>query len=500
LLSMVPAGVESLCLDELQEDLARQQPHENLGLDFSPEHLAYVIYTSGSTGQPKGSLIPNRSIPGYMFGTEHVDYQRQTILQHSSISWDPLTLELWSSLLRGGRCVMYRESLLNAQDIEEVIQRYGITLLWLPSSLYAAVIDERPQALAGLAQLLIGGDTLSVPHVQRGVECLPQTQLVNGYGPSECTVFSSCYRIPGYLPAHMRSIPIGTAAGDRRLYVLDATMRLVPVGVPGQLYVSGPALARGYLNQPDLTAERFLANPYGDEPGTRMYQTGDLVRWSSAGLLEFLGRVDQQVKIRGFRIEPGEIETALRQQPNVRDAVVLTAERAGGGKELIAYVVVTPGNSLDPAVLQEQLKRDLPAYMVPVGWLILDRLPLNSNGKLDRSALPPVKPVCGNVSLDDGPRDAVERIVWRLWREVLGEAQIKRDSDFFDIGGHSIAAGRAVARANSLFHIRLGIRSIFINSTPASFADEVRRQILISHAALNQTELASLIKGKPSSI
>jgi hypothetical protein len=138
--------------------------------------------------------------------------------------------------------------------------------------------------------------------------------------------------------------------------------------------------------------------------------------------------------------------------------------------------------------------------MVPVGWLILDRLPLNSNGKLDRSALPPVKPVCGNVSLDDGPRDAVERIVWRLWREVLGEAQIKRDSDFFDIGGHSIAAGRAVARANSLFHIRLGIRSIFINSTPASFADEVRRQILISHAALNQTELASLIKGKPSSI
>ena len=375
----------TVCLHSDWDAIAQESP-ENLAAEVGPDNLAYVMYTSGSTGRPKGVAVPHRAIVRLLFG---VDYARLdasvTLLQMSPTSFDASTFELWGALLHGGRCVLYPGHVPTTRELGRLIEQYGINTMWLTAALFNTVVDEAPESLGSLEQLLIGGEALSVEHV-RFLDRCPKTQLINGYGPTEGTTFSCCHRIPRDFDTSRTSVPIGRPIGNTNVYVLDGHLQPVPVGVPGELYIAGAGLARGYLNRPGLTAERFVPDPYG-VPGGRMYRTSDLARWRPDGTLEFLGRVDQQVKVRGFRIEPGEVEAALLQHPEVSQAAVIAHDDGSAGRRLVAYVVPA-GGSAAVADLQQHLAARLPEYMVPSIFVTLPALPLTPNGKLDRNALP----------------------------------------------------------------------------------------------------------------
>ena len=328
-------------IDLTNEVAFRNQANTNLertetGVDA--ECVASVIYTSGSTGEPKGSEIPHRSIPGFIFGTDYVRFDKETVLlQHSSVSWDAMTLELWPALLRGGRSVLAQQRVIRAEDIREYVQGQGVNTLWLTAALFNSIVESNVECLQGVKYLMTGGEAASAMHIRRLMEQLPGVRVVNGYGPSECTVFSSCYVVPEDLPESVISLPIGKPIGDRRMYVLDGAMNVAPVGVVGEAYIAGASVARGYLQRPDLTAERFVPDPYSAKSGSRLYRTGDLVRWRRDGTIEFVGRNDFQVKVRGFRIELPEIEARLLEYAGVGEAVVIAQEGAAGSKRLVAY-------------------------------------------------------------------------------------------------------------------------------------------------------------------
>jgi amino acid adenylation domain-containing protein len=459
--------VETLAAESVAENDA------NLGLDVSGEDLVYVIYTSGSTGQPKGTEVPHRAIPGFVLDVDYMRFdEHQTLLVHSSISWDAFTLELWPALLTGGTCAVVADRLVRAVEVGRAIAEHKVTTLFLPSSLFNAVVDEEIEVLAGLQQLLIGGEALSPVHVRRVVERYPALRVVNGYGPSECTVVSTCQVISPALLADGGAVPIGPPIGDRRVLVLDRDLRLVPSGVMGEVYVGGPAVARGYGQRPALTAERFVPDPYG-EAGGRLYRTGDLARWRQDGSLDFVGRLDDQVKVRGYRVELGEVETALRACRGVREAAVLAcADTAGSGNRLVGYVV---GEAEWPlAAVTAELVTRVPAYMVPTAWVRLAALPLTLNGKLDRAALPApstVRPELGDAITP--PRDAVEAALAEIWSAVLGVTGIGVHDDFFALGGHSLTAGRVLARVQAALNVELPLRALFDAPTIAGLAQRV---------------------------
>ncbi|MFN6307913.1 MAG: amino acid adenylation domain-containing protein, partial [Microcystis sp.] len=319
------------------ESIAQYSP-ENIASKVTPNNLAYIIYTSGSTGTPKGTEVLHRNIIGFIFAVDYVQLDAHQIwLQHSSISWDALTLELWTPLLFGGRCVLYPGKVINPEALRKIIKEEGVNILWLTCALFNLMIDTTPESLLGVKQLITGGETLSVAHVRRGLALLPKTQIINGYGPSECTVFTCCYPISKQLDENLASIPIGKPIGDRKVYLLDRNLQPVPVGVYGEIHVGGASVARGYLNQLALTREKFISNPF--LAGDTLYKTGDLARYLPDGNIEYLGRIDNQVKIRGFRIELGEIEAVLSQNDAVQSSCVIVREDNPGEKQLVAYIV-----------------------------------------------------------------------------------------------------------------------------------------------------------------
>jgi acyl-coenzyme A synthetase/AMP-(fatty) acid ligase len=396
---------------------------------------------------------------------------RQTFLHLSSISFDASTFEVWGALLHGARCVLLPEEVPTTQ-LGETLQRHGVTTLWLTASLYNSVIDEAPQMLRGVRQLLIGGEALSVDHVRRGLKLLPGTRIINGYGPTESTTFTCCYRIPQKLESHIRSIPIGRPISNTQVYILDARLKPVPVGVVGELFIGGDGLARGYLKRPELTAEKFIRHPFDDAHEARLYRTGDLVRYLPDGNIEFLGRRDLQVKIRGFRIELGEIEAALQQHAGVKDAVVLAREDQPGDKRLIGYVVGK--NDLTPTLngLWLFLKEKLPGYMVPGAFVFLPNLPLNANGKVDRHALP--APDQSRPELEqryESPRTSTEETVAWIWRSVLKLEQVGIHDNFFELGGHSLVATQIISRLRAALQMDVPLRILFDNPTVAELAE-----------------------------
>ena len=295
-----------------------------------PADAAYVMFTSGSTGTPKGVCVPHRAVIRLVRGTGYAQFGPDEVFLHMApASFDAATFEIWGPLLNGGRLVVMPAVRSALDDIETVLRRHRVTTLWLTAALFRLLVDERPSALRSLRQLLVGGDVLSVPHVRQVLRDQPGLRLVNGYGPTENTTFTCCHSIRDQ-DAIGPSIPIGVPIANTQVYVLDGQLQPVPVGVAGELYIGGAGLARGYLNRPELTAERFVPDPFGAEPGARLYRTGDRVRWRADGNLEFLGRLDHQVKVRGFRIELGEVEAALLQHPAVRQAVVVAARGRPG--------------------------------------------------------------------------------------------------------------------------------------------------------------------------
>ncbi|SEC47016.1 non-ribosomal peptide synthase domain TIGR01720/amino acid adenylation domain-containing protein [Amycolatopsis tolypomycina] len=419
-----------------------------------PGNLAYVMYTSGSTGKPKGVAVTHRDIVALAADRSFAGEAHRTVLLHSPQAFDASTYEVWVPLLNGGRVVVAPPGDVDAEVLRAVVTR-GVRALWLTAGLFRLLAQEDPGCLRGVGEVWTGGDVVPAAAVRQVREACPGLTVVDGYGPTETTTFASRFFLAPE-DAVPDAMPIGRPLDNMAAYVLDEGLRPVPPGVPGELFIAGAGVSRGYLGRPGLTAERFVANPFGT-PGERMYRTGDVVRWTGNGVLEFVGRADDQVKIRGFRIEPGEIETALAAHPDVTEAVVVTRDR-----RLVAYVVTTGKPDL-----RAWLERDLPDYMVPSAFVPLDALPLSANGKVDRKALPEpaVAPEAGYVP----PRTETERVLAEVWADVLGVPGVGVEDNFFELGGDSILSIQVVSRARR-HGLALTPRDLFAHQTVAALA------------------------------
>ena len=448
-------GVTPLCLEALSRPAA-DKSSENLGVEgATPENIAYVMYTSGSTGSPKGVEIPHRGIVRLLFGVDFARFDdRQVFLQLAPVSFDASTFEIWGALLHGAKCVLFPGPVPAPLELGEVIRKHKVSTLWLTASFFNTIIEQAPEALSTVRQLLTGGEALSLPHMRRALELLPEVQLINAYGPTESTTFTSTYRIPRNL-GPVSSIPIGRPIANTEVYILDRYLQPQPVGAPGELYIGGEGLARGYWNRPDLTQENFIPHPFNPRRGALLYKSGDQARYLPDGNLEFMGRLDDQVKIRGFRIELGEIEAALRSHGTVRDAALVVGESEAGEKCLVAYVV-PPQGPLAVKELRAFLMRKIPEYMVPSHFVFLEKFPLTSGGKVDRQALRSTKALEASAARTPvSARNDLERQLLELWERVLGIRPLGIRDNFFDLGGHSLLAIRLFLEIEKVFNRRL---------------------------------------------
>jgi amino acid adenylation domain-containing protein len=470
LLPELPAFAGSVVRLREEEALSAGAP----AVRIDPANAAYVIYTSGSTSRPKGVAVTHRSLVNYTgVAADIFDISPgDRVLQFASISFDASVEEIFPCLSRGATLVLRTEAMLGSvSGFLESCGENGITVADLPMSYWhevAAAVEAEPSLLPGSLRLVILGSERALPRRVAGWRRTvgPRVRLVNTYGPTEATVVATMADLTGPLGeiAEGREVPIGRPVRNAEARVADRYLRAVPVGVPGELLLGGAGLARGYLGRPDLTAERFIPDPWSAEPGARLYRTGDRVLFRPDGELEFLGRLDHQVKVRGFRIELGEIETALLARPGVRDAVVVAREDIPGDRRLVAYVV---GEATAPE-LKRALGERLPEYMVPSSFVFLESLPQTPNGKVDRKALPaPERREEGYAA----PRTPVEELLAGIWSEVLGLERVGREDHFFERGGHSLLAVQVVSRVREVFGVELPVRRLFEAPTLGALAE-----------------------------
>ena len=438
--------------------------------------LAYVMYTSGSTGLPKAVAIPHRAIARLVVNTNYIDLREDDVVaQLSNSSFDAATFEIWGALLNGARLVILdTDTVLAPRALESRIRQDGITTMFQTTELFHQLAFARPSLFEGVRQVLFGGDRADARAVAEVLEHGPPRRLIHVYGPTETTTFASWHLVTD-ASAETGSVPIGRPISNTRMYVLDATVNPVPVGVPGEIYIGGPGVARGYLRRPELTAERFVVDPFSGEPGARLFRTGDLGRFLPDGTIEFLGRLDNQVKIRGFRVEPGEVESVLVQHPDVREALVQARQVAPGEKGLVAYVVPKEGHAPTERELAVFLRGKLPGYMVPTAIVMLDALPVTSSGKVDRQALPiPDRGEVQSRRTASPPRDALERRLVAIWEEVLGVHPVGVDDNFFDLGGHSLLAVRLIGTVDRALEVRLPLAMLLQAPTIAEQAGQIK--------------------------
>ncbi|HET6705827.1 non-ribosomal peptide synthetase, partial [Amycolatopsis sp.] len=430
-----------------------------------PDQLAYVMYTSGSTGTPKGIGITHRDVLAHALDRRWRDGAQERVLLRSPHAFDASTYELWVPLLSGGEVVIAPDGDLDIAALADLLTGRRITSVFLTTALFNVLVEEAPSALAGVRAVWTGGEFVSPQAIQRALDHCPDTTVVHVYGPTETTTFATCHPMRAPHRVAETNVPIGLPMDNTRAYVLDELLRPVPPGVPGELYLGGEGLARGYVGQAGATAERFVADPAG-APGTRMYRTGDRVRRRADGALEFLGRADGQVKIRGFRVELGEIQAVLTEHPDVAAAAVVVKEHAGS-RLPVAYVVPA-GLTVDPSAVREHAARSLPEYMVPVVYVPIAALPLNANGKVDPAALPPVD--LSTEVRGRRPGTPQEEILCSLFAEFLGLRAVGVDDDFFALGGQSLLATRLISRVRSTFGVELSVRAVFEAPTPGELA------------------------------
>ncbi|MDQ2812952.1 MAG: non-ribosomal peptide synthetase, partial [Actinomycetota bacterium] len=421
---------------------------EDRAVPLLPAHPAYVIYTSGSTGRPKGVVVEHRSVVSLLCwaSAEFGGGELSRVLASTSLSFDVSVFEIFAPLVSGGSIEIVRDLLALADSSGGGEPWRGSLISAVPSGL--SEVLSVPGATARAGTVVLAGEALTARAVAAIGAALPGVSVRNIYGPTEVTVYATAWRAPeaagpSASAAAGGAPPIGRPVWNTRAYVLGDGLGPVPVGVTGELYLAGMQLARGYLGRPGLTAERFVACPFG-AAGERMYRTGDLARWNTGGELEYLGRVDDQVKIRGFRIELGEIEAALAVLPGVAQAAVAVREDRPGDGRLVAYAVPAPGRQLDPAGLRAAAALALPGYMVPAAVVVLDRLPLTGSGKLDRRALP--APEYAAAGGGRGPATAREHALCEVFAQILGIDQVGAEDSFFDLGGHSLLATRLTSR------------------------------------------------------
>ncbi|PXX58084.1 amino acid adenylation domain-containing protein/thioester reductase-like protein [Nocardia tenerifensis] len=432
-----------------------------------PDQLAYVMYTSGSTGAPKGIGTTHANVVAFVSDPCWTGGAHARVLLQSSPAFDGATYELWVPLLNGGEIVIAPPgNHVEPISFTRVVRERRVTGVVLTTALFNLLAEHDPKCFATLAAVWNAGEIASPEAVTAVARACPEVEVVNGYGPTESTTLATYHSVDSHcLPDSVQSVPIGRPMANTRVYVLDAFLAPVPVGVVGELFLGGAGLARGYLGQPGRCAERFVADPYGPS-GERLYRTGDLVRYNADGVLEFVGRADDQVKIRGFRIEPGEIEAVLVAHADVTRAAVMVRQD-GSEKQIVAYVVLRAEAITGAEELRAHLRRCVPDYMVPAAVVPLDALPLTVNGKVDRAALPAPELVAG---IGRAPRSPQEQILTELFAETLGRAVVGVEDDFFALGGHSLLATRLAARVRATFGVELELRTLFERPTAAALA------------------------------
>ncbi|HLL47748.1 MAG TPA: amino acid adenylation domain-containing protein, partial [Longimicrobiaceae bacterium] len=450
-------------------DALAREPADAPRSGASAENLAYIVYTSGSTGRPKGVMVGHGHVVQLVVETDYVRLgPGDRVAQASNASFDALAFETWGALLNGAALVgIGRDELLAPAALRRVLREEGITTLYQTTALLNQLSREQPDVFAPVREVLFGGQAVDPDGVRRVLCAGGPRRLLHMYGPTETTAWCSWQEVEE-VPEGALTVAVGRPTGNQRIYVLDPALQPTPLGVPGEAYVGGAGVVRGYLDRPGLTAERFLPDPFAAGPGARMYRTGDRLRWRADGTLEFIGRLDEQVKIRGFRIEPGEIEAVLTALPEVEEARVVVREDEPGEKRLVAYVV----GEVDAGELRARLRRSLPEYMVPAAFVALERLPLTPTGKLDRRALPaPERGGAGERYV--APRTPAEEVLAGIWAEVLGVERVGTAENFFDLGGHSLLATRVVARAQAALEVELPLRALFEAPTVAGLAQRV---------------------------
>lgn len=447
---------------------AERNPQRSAG----PTNLAYVMYTSGSTGRPKGVMVEHRGIVRLVRGTNYCRFgPDEAFLQFAPPSFDASTFEIWGALLNGSRLVLMPEGSSSLEDLVRTVRKHSVTTLWLTAGLFHLMVEQHSDGLRTVGQLLAGGDVLSPRHVRRFLEHSRETVLINGYGPTENTTFTCCHsmREGDSLPD---SIPIGRPISNSRVYILDEDMNPVAPGVPGELFTAGDGVARGYLNDPNTTAAKFLTDPFAEESYQRMYRTGDLARWRADGTIEFLGRIDSQVKILGYRIEPAEIESVLQRHGLVKQACVI-ARTENGSKRLVAYFVPAESGPA-PEQLREFSASHLPQHMIPALFVPLQSLPLSAHGKIDRAALANLQLTPRQAPTPAGiPDSELERTLAQLWQRVLNVHNVGLDDNFFDLGGDSLLLVAVHSNLQKFLQREIPLTDLFEFSTVRKLAQHL---------------------------
>jgi amino acid adenylation domain-containing protein len=509
----IPAHhVQTVCLDEDWSEIAGES-EENPAREGGAENLAYVIYTSGSTGTPKGAMNEHRGIFNYLRWRQlaYPIGKDDRIMQKTPFSFDVSVWEFFLPLISGSCIVLARPGAhRDSNYLIKLIVEQGITMMhFVPSQLQILLNEESLEECVSLKRVICSGEAMP-PDLKNRFYALSKADLINLYGPTEAAVdvtFWDCVR-----EDDRQLIPIGHPITNTQIYILDAKFQPVPIGSPGELCIGGLSLARGYLNQPHLTAEKFIPNPFGLEMGDRLYRTGDLAGYLGDGSIEYLGRIDNQVKIRGCRIELGEIERALCSHPDISESVVVARDDLPGGRGLIAYTVISEGHELSTNEMRDYLWNRLPEYMIPAAFIKLQKMPLTSHGKLDRRALPALdQEELRGDSLYQKPRTQTEKILTEIWQQVLNVEKIGINDNFFDLGGHSLLANQIVSRIRAIFQIVFPLRRLFRAPTIAKLAiavlqaqieqsvDEETSKLLAELGELSEDEAQALISGRTES-
>ncbi len=469
----------------------------------SPDDLAYVIYTSGSTGKPKGVLVPHEAIGRHslQIAREYQIGPADRVLQFASLTFDVSLEQILPTLISGATLVMRGQDAWSTSELHRQVRAHGITVADLTPAYWKELAREwrdQPELAAGnpLRLITVGGDVMSAEGLAAWRQSeMRRVRLVNAYGPTEATITATLFEVDPSAAAAERRVPIGRPLPGRKVHILDRQGNLVPVGVPGEVHLGGAGIALGYLNQPQLTSEKFVRDPFSVVPTARLYRTGDLARWLPDGTIDYLGRIDHQVKVRGFRIELGEIESALRTHPAIREAAVTAAEAPGGDRRLVAYVVLEEDATLTGAEACKFVGSKLPAYMVPSSCVTLGALPLLRDGSVDRQtlllALASEQPAAPALA----PRTKAERAVAALWCEVLGVAAVGVEDDFFALGGHSLLATQVLSRVRDTLRVELPLSALFEAPTLAGFAARVDAAAPLAQSADRIQPLARADEG-----
>jgi amino acid adenylation domain-containing protein len=543
LAALPPTAAEPICLDADWEAIARE-PAENPIRVATPENLVYVIYTSGSTGRPKGVMVAHRSLVNYCHATaeQYGLGPGERRLHSVSISFDVAAAELFASWASGATVILLPgDGFGSHQGFLEFLERKRLTVVSLSTAYWHAWVEELTRIgarLPGALRLVIVGTEEALPQRLAQWRSLAgeRVRWCNAYGPTETTISATQYEpVRGAEPAESGAVPIGRPLPNTRVYLLDPHLNLVPIGVPGELFIGGEGIARGYLHRPEQTAEQFIPDPFGTRSGARLYRTGDIARYRPDGDLEFLGRRDRQVKIRGYRVELAEIEGELSRHPFVAQAVVLV-QQMGEEKRLVAYVVprvegrgttdhrppttddgqrttdsgrpTTDASSRSPqssvvsgrwsvvAELRRHLRERVPDWMMPAAFVVLEALPVTPNGKVDRRALP--SPEEGESAAETAylpPRTPVEQAVAAVWAECLGRERVGMHESFFSLGGHSLLAMQVISRLRDSLRIDLSLQVLFERPTVAGVAEEIVLRQAKSTAPAHQTRTLPEVEG-----